>query len=264
MSCRCGSAGCSGDDTFPRADLQRFYNVQRKRSAGRCGVCADFDEVCRCAQEKDVTLPFGIQKKQFVSERIPLDARNTWIRKDTSPERRAQIEKLNNILATVMPQDVYTLKPFALPVDLKRITSSFGNRRVFVYADKKTSTSMHYGIDYGVPTGTPVKACAEGKVVLAENRISTGWSVVIEHLPGLCSLYYHLDSFGVNEGQYVKQGEQIGVSGATGLATGSHLHWEVRLNMEAVNPEFLFESVCVLTLMSCHASSENLCTFLSV
>ena len=192
-------------------------------------------------QKKEITLPFSIQKKQFVSERILLDARNTGIRKDTSPERRAQIEKLNAILATVTPQDVYTLKPFTIPVDSKRITSGFGDRRVFVYTDKKTSTSMHYGIDYGVPTGTPVHSCAEGKVVLAENRISTGWSVVIEHLPGLYSLYYHLDSLGVHEGQYVKQGERLGLSGATGLATGPHLHWEIRLNMEAVNPEFFLK-----------------------
>ena len=193
------------------------------------------------AQKKEITLPFSIQKKQFVSERIVLDARNTGIRKDVSPERRAQSEKLNKILETVIPQDVYTLKPFTIPVDSKRITSGFGDRRVFEYTDKKTSTSLHYGIDYGVPTGTPVHSCAEGKVVLAENRISTGWSVVVEHLPGLYSLYYHLDSLGVNEGQYVKQGERLGLSGATGLATGPHLHWEIRLNMEAVNPEFFLK-----------------------
>jgi len=192
-------------------------------------------------QEKDVPLPFAIQEKQFVSERIPLDARNTGIRKDTSPERIAQIEKLNNILATVTPQDVYTLEPFTLPVESKRITSGFGDRRVFIYTDKQTSTSLHYGIDYGVPTGTPVYACAAGKVMLAESRISTGWSVVIEHLPGLYSLYYHLDSLNVHEGQYVKQGEKLGRSGATGLATGPHLHWEIRLNMEAVNPEFFLK-----------------------
>lgn len=193
------------------------------------------------APEKEVLLPLAIPEKQFVSERIPLDARNTGIRKDTSPERIAQIEKLNNILATVTPQDVYVLKPFTLPVDSKRITSGFGDRRVFVYTDKQTSTSLHYGIDYGVPTGTPVHACAAGKVMLAESRISTGWSVVIEHLPGLYSLYYHLDSLNVHEGQYVNQGEKLGRSGATGLATGPHLHWEIRLNMEAVNPEFFLK-----------------------
>lgn len=72
------------------------------------------------------------------------------------------------------PQDVYALKPFTLPIDSKRITSGFGDHRVFVYTDKQTSTSLHYGIDYGVPTGTPVHACADGKVMLTESRISTG------------------------------------------------------------------------------------------
>lgn len=73
--------------------------------------------------------------------------------------------------------------------------------------------------------------------MLAESRISTGWSVVIEHLPGLYSLYYHLDSLDVHEGQYVNQGEKLGHSGAT----SPHLHWEIRLNMEAVNPEFFLK-----------------------
>lgn len=188
--------------------------------------------------DKELILPFVILKKEFSSERIPLDSKNTGIKKNMSAERLSQIEKLNTILETVMPQDVYALKPFTFPVASKRITSGFGDRRVFEYTDKKTSTSLHYGIDYGVPTGTLVQSCAEGKVVMAENRISTGWSVVIEHLPGLYSLYYHLDSLYVKEGQYVKQGEKLGLSGATGLATGPHLHWEVRLNMGAVNPEF--------------------------
>ena len=240
------------------ASTQFFFTNPQNRSAETAEMLAGIPlstwlsdkEVCSLkviistgdAQKKEIMLPFSIQKKQFASERIVLDARNTGIRKDVSPERRAQSEKLNKILETVTPQDVYTLKPFTIPVDSKRITSGFGDRRVFEYTDKKTSTSLHYGIDYGVPTGTPVHSCAEGKVVLAENRISTGWSVVIEHLPGLYSLYYHLDSLGVNEGQYVKQGERLGLSGATGLATGPHLHWEIRLNMEAVNPEFFLKA----------------------
>ena len=97
---------------------------------------------------------------------------------------------------------------------------------------------MHYGVDYGVPEGTLVTSCGDGKVVLAENRISTGWSVVVEHAPGLYSLYYHMSVLSVKDGQMVKQGEKLGLSGSTGLATGPHLHWEVRLNMCAVSPDF--------------------------
>ena len=191
--------------------------------------------------DKELTLPFTMQTKEFISERIPLDSKNTGIKKNKGTERLAQIDKLNALLETVVPENVYTLKAFTVPVVSKRKTSTFGDRRIFEYTDKKTSTSLHYGIDYGVPTGTLVQSCAEGKVVMAENRISTGWSVVIEHLPGLYSLYYHLDSLAVKEGQNVKQGEKLGLSGATGLATGPHLHWEVRLNMGAVNPEFFLQ-----------------------
>jgi murein DD-endopeptidase MepM/ murein hydrolase activator NlpD len=77
---------------------------------------------------------------------------------------------------------------------------------------------------------------------MAENRISTGYSIVIEHLPGLYSLYYHLSKMDVKEGDMVKKGQLIGLSGSTGLATGPHLHWEMRLNGEAVRPEFFLSN----------------------
>ena len=76
---------------------------------------------------------------------------------------------------------------------------------------------------------------------MAENRISTGWSVCVEHLPGLYSLYYHMSELKVEVGQMVDKGDLLGLSGATGLATGPHLHWEVRLNMEAISPDFMLE-----------------------
>lgn len=186
----------------------------------------------------EFTLPFGIKNKEFVSETIPLDESNTSIKTDTSPRRMAQIERLNGILGTVNAKSVYQTSPFVPPTAATRRTSFFADRRVYTYTNGKSSTSLHYGIDYGVPTGSPVTSCAAGKVVLAEDRISTGLSVVIEHLPGLYSLYYHMSEMKVKEGESVKAGDLIGLSGATGLATGPHLHWEMRLNMSAVSPDF--------------------------
>lgn len=190
------------------------------------------------SETMEFSLPVQITPREFVKETIPLDSDNTAIRTDNSPERIAQINKLNTILATIHPDAIYQTEPFTPPTDATRRTSFFGDRRTYVYSDGTEATSLHYGIDYGIPTGSPVAACGAGKVVLAENRISTGWSVVIEHLPGLYSLYYHMDSLMVQEGQMIRQGDQIGVSGATGLATGPHLHWEIRLNMAAVSPDF--------------------------
>ncbi len=190
---------------------------------------------------KEAILPFLLENVEWEKEIIPLDEKNSEIKQNMTPERLAQIEKLNNILGTSMENDVYSTKPFIQPVKSNRYTAHFGDQRIYKYTNGKTSASPHYGNDYGVPEGTEVVACAEGRVVMAENRISTGWSVVIEHLPGLYSLYYHMQSLNVKENDYVKAGEKIGLSGATGLATGPHLHWEVRLNMAALKPEFFMQ-----------------------
>lgn len=196
----------------------------------------------RGKKEKALSLPVAMQKKDFVSETVHLDAKNTAIRTNTADEKRqAQIKRLNDILGTVNYSAVYHSGQFGLPVTQTRRTSFFADRRVYAYSNGKSATSLHYGIDFGVPEGTPVFSCGDGKVVLAENRISTGYSVIIEHLPGMYSLYYHLSSYSVKEGDTVKRGEQIGLSGATGLATGPHLHWEVRLLGQAVNPDLFVQ-----------------------
>ena len=187
--------------------------------------------------EQEIQLPLSIVKKEFESETIKLDKRNTAIRTDTSPERKRQIESLNNIFATKNFDSVYEKSAFSAPTPATRRTSFFGDRRVFAYSDGTSSTTLHYGIDYGIPTGSEVRSCGKGRVVMAEDRISTGWSVCIEHLPGLYSIYYHMSELKVEKGQTVNTGDLIGLSGATGLATGPHLHWEVRLNWEAVSPD---------------------------
>lgn len=190
---------------------------------------------------KEFSLPVTFKAKTFNSETIELDEKNTAIKTDNSPERAAQIEKLNDILYTTIPTDIYQLKQFMSPTTSARYTSYYGDRRVYAYTNGKTSTDMHNGNDYGIPEGSEVRACAEGRVVMAENRISTGWSIVVEHLPGLYSLYYHLSEMNVKEGDYVKMGELIGKSGSTGLATGPHLHWEMRLNASPIRPEFFIQ-----------------------
>lgn len=234
-----------------------FYQINKKKSGTStemlCGIPVSLwlkdgnysIKVIFENQDSDVKefiLPSTLKMKSFPTETIDLDEKNTDIKTDNSPERAAQIEKLNDILFTTMPSDVYTLKKFLSPTTSQRYTAHFGDRRTYNYTNGKSSSSSHYGNDYGVPTGTEVKAANEGRVVMAENRISTGWSVVIEHLPGLYSLYYHMSELLVKEGDMVKQGDLLGKSGATGLATGPHLHWEMRLNGSAVRPEFFLEN----------------------
>ena len=69
------------------------------------------------------------------------------------------------------------------------------------------------------------------------SRIVTGNTVILEHLPGLYSLYYHLDKIAVSEGSIVEAGTILGESGSTGLATGPHLHWEIRVSTENADPD---------------------------
>ena len=191
------------------------------------------------ANAQEFSIPVTVNPKEFEKEEIPLSEKNTEIRTDTSPERIAQIERLNKVFETVNEDGVHSLESFSYPVICDRRTSSFADRRIYVYSTGKKATALHNGIDFGVPEGTEVTACSAGKVVLAENRISTGWSIVIEHLPGFYSIYYHLSEMSVKEGQNVKKGEKIGLSGATGMVTGPHLHWEIRMNAMAVNPDQL-------------------------
>ena len=188
-------------------------------------------------------LPITFKSRDFIEEVVELYESNTAIKTNNSATRAKQIDKLNDILFTTMPSDVFSLVPFIKPVNCERLTGFYGDRRVYKYSNGKSSYgNPHNGIDYGVPEGTPVSSCAKGKVVLAEDRISTGWSIVIEHLPGLYSLYYHLSDMNVKVGDMVEAGDLIGHSGKTGLATGPHLHWEVRLNGSAVNPEFFLSA----------------------
>ncbi|MDR1950439.1 MAG: M23 family metallopeptidase [Spirochaetaceae bacterium] len=181
-------------------------------------------------------IPINIGGRDFGSEEIALNEENTVIRTAPDPQKTREAEQLWAILNR-FGTGIYTTELFAPPVSSTRRTSLFGDRRVFRYSDGKRDSAIHAGIDYGVPRGTRVGACAAGRVVLARFRIVTGNSVIIEHLPGVYSLYYHLDTIRVAEGNMVRAGELLGESGSTGLATGPHLHWEIRVAGENTDPD---------------------------
>jgi len=112
------------------------------------------------------------------------------------------------------------------------ITSEFGTRRGY----ENREGSYHAGIDIGGNIGDLVRAPAAGVVVLAEPLRVRGNAVIIDHGAGVLSSYYHLDRIEVQVGQFVQQGDILGRVGATGLVTGAHLHWEIRVRGVAVDP----------------------------
>ena len=183
------------------------------------------------------TIPLTIESRTFFHEDIPVPQSSADLITSTDPKKTEEAEVLWAILSH-NGSDIYTDQAFIVPVNTRRITNPFGTGQVFIYPNgQRRAPSIHAGIDYGVPTGTPVLACAAGKVVLARPRIITGNTVIIEHYPGVYSLYYHLDKITVSEGSMVEQGAPVGLSGATGFVTGPHLHWELRVGGINTDPD---------------------------
>lgn len=123
--------------------------------------------------------------------------------------------------------------PYALPVlDAYRFTSGFGYRR----DPKGRGRRMHAGVDFAAPKGTPIYATADGVVTDAGTESGYGRVVRIQHEFGFETVYAHQTRLLVKPGQRVSRGDHIGDMGATGRVTGVHLHYEVRLNGQPVNP----------------------------
>ena len=128
--------------------------------------------------------------------------------------------------------------PTAMPAASMMMSSGFGYR-----SDPFTGGgAMHAGLDFKGPVGTPILAAAKGKVVLAGFNGGYGNTIEIRHANGLVTRYAHLSGLNVRRGQMVDRGVQIGRMGSTGRSTGSHLHFEVRLNGQAINPRKFLEA----------------------
>ena len=192
-------------------------------------------EAARVLHEQSI----DIDEREFAVEEIPLSTELSDLRRTTDPRRTSESWELWLLLTTSRPVAWPHFGPLRLPLGEVRRTGGFGDRRRYRYADGNTATTIHNGVDFGAPSGTVVAAAGGGKVAMARERIVTGFTVVVEHLPGVYSLYYHLDGLAVREGQRVSAGDPIGTVGSTGLATGPHLHWEVRAAGVAVDPDVL-------------------------
>ncbi|MBX7528110.1 M23 family metallopeptidase [Qipengyuania vesicularis] len=122
--------------------------------------------------------------------------------------------------------------PSRMPLEHARLTSDYGMRTHPVLKRRLG----HKGIDLAAPTGTPIYATADGYVSKAERYSSYGNYVSIEHGARIQTRYAHMSRIAVEDGTWVKKGDLIGYVGSTGRSTGPHLHYEVRIDGEAVNP----------------------------
>ena len=127
---------------------------------------------------------------------------------------------------------------FISPIKEFRKTTNFGAQRILNGEPKKP----HYGVDMAAPVGTPIYAPADGIVSLADDDLYfEGAMVLLDHGQGLISMYLHVNEITVENGQRVKQGEQIATVGSKGRSTGPHLCWRLKWRNRNLDPELLTE-----------------------
>jgi murein DD-endopeptidase MepM/ murein hydrolase activator NlpD len=173
----------------------------------------------------------GPSNYKTVSLRVP----DRFVKPDAAALRRIEADKQAKDIAFShqIPTPEWS-GDFRAPIG-SVVSDSFGTRRVF----NGKLVSVHRGLDFRAKPGSPVLAANSGEVVLARKLFYEGNCVIIDHGEGFMTLYMHLSRFKVAEGQKVTKGQEIGLSGATGRATGPHLHMGVRWEGAYLDPASL-------------------------
>lgn len=182
---------------------------------------------------------FQVRAKEYAAQHITLKNRRQVTPdpedlKRIERELALQTDAYRSYRDGVVPSNVLLDRPVG-----GRLSSPFGLRRFFNGQER----NPHSGLDFAVPAGTPVKAPAAGRVVLVGDYFFNGKTVFVDHGQGFISMFCHLSVIGVKVGDEVARGAVVGKVGATGRATGPHLHWNVSLNDARVDPAIFIGAV---------------------
>jgi hypothetical protein len=202
-----------------------LLGVDLERSEGSSSLVVDTPGRAHCS------LSVAVEAGDFVVRRLSVAKRYV----ELSPRDQARADRdaarLASIFSKTSPKRLWD-GAFRLPVDGASPSDNFGQKRIL----NGVPRSPHAGVDFSMAAGTPVIAPQRGRVVLASTLFFSGRTVVLDHGLGLFSFYGHLSALGVKAGDVVKAGDRLGAVGATGRATGPHLHWSVRIGKARVNP----------------------------
>lgn len=174
--------------------------------------------------------PFEIIDKDFPVQHLTIDESKNTLSKENLDRHNRERSLILKMFSQSAPQKQWG-QSFSKPLH-GRLSTPFGVRR-FINEQPRNS---HSGVDIAAPLGTPVKAAAAGVITLTGEHFFAGNSVYIDHGHDIFSMYFHLDSIAVHEGQSIARGDIIGRVGSTGRATGPHLHWGVRIHDIPIDP----------------------------
>jgi len=182
--------------------------------------------------DRERAVSFDVAKKRYAEQRITLrDSSKVTLSPEDETRALAEIERIQALKKHWRPS-TETDTDFVQPV-AGRLASRFGLRRIF----NGEPRAPHSGLDIAARRGMPVGAPAAGTVLAIDEYFFNGKTVFLDHGNGLLSMYCHLDRIDVKPGEALRKGQALGRIGATGRASGSHLHWSVVLNGAMVDPE---------------------------
>lgn len=178
---------------------------------------------------------FEVRPKAYPAQHLKINPR--FLQPSAADQARIEREtpvilQAANHWSVAAPEDLLLTLPSS-----GRLSSRFGLRRV-LNGEERTP---HGGLDVAVPTGTPVRAAAPGRVINTGGYFYAGNTVFVDHGQGFITVYLHLSRIDVKQGDAVERGDVLGAVGATGLVTGPHLHWGVLLNGVYVDPELFLK-----------------------
>lgn len=181
--------------------------------------------------KKFISYTFDVQDKKYREQRITLKTNKHVDLSAQDLARYAREKKLQDDayqqFTNNTPSNLILDRPVKGP-----LSSPFGLKRFFNGQER----APHSGLDFAVPTGTPVHAPASGQVILVGDYFFNGKTVFVDHGQGMISMFCHLSVIDVRPGMQLARGQVLGKVGATGRVTGAHLHWNVSLNDARVDP----------------------------
>lgn len=189
--------------------------------------------------KKSKIFVYDLEKREYEIQRLKLARKYVVPPKRELRRIKEETAEMKSARAKFSKSgEAFYTSGFAYPLDSVNITSVFGSQRVL----NGKKANIHNGLDFGADEGDSIRAIAGGEVRIAgEKFYYNGTFVLLDHGQGLSSVYLHMSKLLVETGQKVKKGEVLGLVGATGRATGPHLHLGVQWYKKRIDPMSLFE-----------------------